>query len=115
MAKHFPDDKERPPVPKWVEKCDWHDERIGGERHKKYPLLCQSNHPKWRVHAQLDDVNWFHEIPTSKIIGPDGYHYEPMWIHPSDAKARGIKQDDIVMGLQRTRPGTIRGQGHGTH
>jgi trimethylamine-N-oxide reductase (cytochrome c) len=98
LAKHFPDDKERPPIPKWIEKCDWHDERIGGERHKKYPLLCQSNHPKWRIHAQLDDVTWFHEIPTSKIIGPDGYHYEPMWIHPIDAKARGIRQGDIVKG-----------------
>ena len=54
--------------------------------------------PEMAVHAQLDDCNWFHEIPTGKIIGPDGYHYEPMWIHPGDAKARGIKQDDIVRG-----------------
>jgi trimethylamine-N-oxide reductase (cytochrome c) len=98
LAKHFPDDKERPPIPKWIEKCDWHDERLGGERSKKYTLLCMSNHPKWRIHAQLDDCNWFHEIPTCKIIGPDGYHYEPLWIHPGDAKARGIKQDDIVIG-----------------
>ena len=99
LAKHFPDDKERPPIPKWIERCDWHDERIGGDRHKTYPLLCMSNHPKWRTHAQMDDCNWFHEIPTGKVIGPDGYHYEPMWLHPADAEPRGIKSGDIVCGF----------------
>jgi trimethylamine-N-oxide reductase (cytochrome c) len=96
LAKNFPDDKERPPVPHWVEKSELHDERIGGERAKKYPLLVISNHPRWRVHAQLDDVNWFHEIPTGKVIGPDQYHYEPVWIHPSDAAKRGIVSGDVV-------------------
>ena len=37
LAKHFPDDKERPPVPHWVEKSEFHDERISSERAKKYP------------------------------------------------------------------------------
>jgi molybdopterin guanine dinucleotide-containing S/N-oxide reductase-like protein len=96
LAKHFPDDKERPPVAHWVEKSDFHDERISSERAKKYPLLVCSNHPRWRVHAQLDDVNWFHEIETGKVIGSDGYHYEPLWIHPSDAAIRGISNGDIV-------------------
>ena len=27
LAKHFPDDEERPPIPKWVEKSAMHDER----------------------------------------------------------------------------------------
>jgi trimethylamine-N-oxide reductase (cytochrome c) len=53
-------------------------------------------HGRWRVHAQLDDVAWFHEIPTCKIRGPDGYLYEPVWIHPHDAEKRGIKHGDIV-------------------
>jgi len=98
LAKHFPDDKERPPVPKWIEGGPgWsHDERIGGERAKSYPLLCMSNHPRWRVHAQCDDISWFHEIQTSKLRGSDGYLYEPIWIHPSDAQKRGIKFGDIV-------------------
>ena len=96
LAKHFPDDKERPPVPHWVEKSDYHDERRSSERAKKYPLLCMSNHPRWRVHAQLDDVTWFHEIPTSKIRGPDAYLYEPIWINPSDAAKRGMKNGDVV-------------------
>jgi anaerobic selenocysteine-containing dehydrogenase len=98
LAKHFPDDNERPPIPKWIEGGPgWsHDERIGGERAKQYPLLCMSNHPRWRVHAQCDDITWFHEIPTSKVRGSDGYLYEPIWIHPSDAANRGIVSGDVV-------------------
>jgi molybdopterin guanine dinucleotide-containing S/N-oxide reductase-like protein len=96
LAKHFPDDDERPPVPHWIEKSESHDERISGERAKKYPLLIVSNHPRWRVHAQCDDVTWFREIPTCKIRGPDDYMYEPVWINPVDAAVRGIKNGDVV-------------------
>jgi trimethylamine-N-oxide reductase (cytochrome c) len=48
------------------------------------------------MHAQLDDNSWFHEIPTCKVKGPDGYLYEPVWLHPSEAAKRGIKDGDIV-------------------
>ena len=96
LAKHFPDDMERPPVPHWIEKSDFHDERLSSERAKNYSLLVISNHPRWRVHAQMDDMNWFHEIETGKVKGPDGYHYEPAWIHPSEAEKRGIKNGDVV-------------------
>ncbi len=96
LAGEFPDDEERPPIPKWIEKSESHDERIAGERAKDYPLLCMSNHPRWRMHAQLDDVTWFHEIETGKVIGPDGYHYEPAWIHPSTAEERCIRSGDII-------------------
>jgi trimethylamine-N-oxide reductase (cytochrome c) len=96
LAQHFPDDDERPPVPRWIGKSESHDERITGRRAKKYPLLLVSNHPRWRVHVQLDDVPWLREIPTCKVKGPDGYLYEPVWINPSDASTRGIKQGDTV-------------------
>ncbi len=96
LAKYFPDDVERPPVPHWIERGESHDERITSERAKKYPLLIISNHGRWRVHAQCDDITWFHETPTGKIMGPDGYEYEPLWLHPSDAAARGIENGDIV-------------------
>ena len=108
LAQHFPDDDERPPIPKWIEMSQSHDERISGERAKKYPLLCQSNHPKWRVHAQLDDVNWLHEIPTCKVRGPDGYLYEPAWIHPTEAARRGIEHGDIVK-IFNDRGGVLAG------
>jgi anaerobic selenocysteine-containing dehydrogenase len=96
LAKHFPDDKERPPVPHWIEKSESHDEALSSKRAEKYPLLVMSNHPRWRVHAQCDDISWTREAPTCKIKGLDGYLYEPLWIHPSTAKPRGIVAGDIV-------------------
>jgi trimethylamine-N-oxide reductase (cytochrome c) len=96
LAKYFPDDKERPPVPHWIEKGESHDESLSSERAKKYPLLIMSNHGRWRVHAQCDDISWTREAPTCKVKGPDGYNYEPLWMHPSDAAARGVESGDVV-------------------
>jgi trimethylamine-N-oxide reductase (cytochrome c) len=93
---YFPGDKERPPVPHWVERSETHDERRSGERAKKYPLLLVSNHPRWRVHVQCDDMTWLREIPTCKVRGPDGYEYQPVWINPVDAAKRGIENGDVV-------------------
>lgn len=59
-------------------------------------MLVQSNHPRWRTHAQADDITWTREAPTCKIVGPDNYAYEPVWIHPSEAAKRGIKHGEIV-------------------
>ena len=96
LADHFPDDKERPPLPHWIERGETHDERLSGDRAKKYPFLCLSNHPRWRVHSQHDDMQWLREIPTCKIIGPDGYAYQTMWINPADAAKKGIRTGDVV-------------------
>jgi trimethylamine-N-oxide reductase (cytochrome c) len=96
LAAHFPDDKERPPSPKWIGNGEFHQECLGGERSKLYPLLVISNHPRWRVHSQHDDMTWLREIHTCKVTGPDGYQYEPLWMHPSDAAARGITDGDVV-------------------
>jgi len=96
LAKHFPDDPERPPVPHWIAEGESHQETIGTERSKKYPLLVVSNHPRWGVHSQHDDVTWFREIETCKIRGADGYQYHPLWMNPADAAARGIEHGDVV-------------------
>ena len=96
LAEHFPDDDERPPVPHWVAQGESHQETIGTERSKKYPLLVMSNHPRWGVHSQHDDVTWFREIETCKIRGSDGYQYHPLWMNAADADARGIKHGDVV-------------------
>jgi trimethylamine-N-oxide reductase (cytochrome c) len=96
IDKHFPDDQERPPYPKWVEKSELHDENLSSERAVKYPLLCMSNHGRWRFHANLDDITWNREIETMKIRGEDGYQYEPAWLHPKTAAERGIKHRDII-------------------
>ncbi len=96
LAKYFPDDQERPPIPHWVENSETHSERLSSERSKEYPLLMMSNHGRWRVHAQCDDISWTREVMTCKVKGWDGYLYEPLWIHPSDASKRNIKNGDIV-------------------
>jgi molybdopterin guanine dinucleotide-containing S/N-oxide reductase-like protein len=96
LAKHFPDDQERPPYPKWIEKGVTHDERISSERAAMFPLLLMSNHGRWRTHSQGDDISWTRETPTCKVLGSDGYRYEPVWINPGDAAKRDIKDGEIV-------------------
>jgi trimethylamine-N-oxide reductase (cytochrome c) len=96
LAEHFPDDEERPPVPRYISEGVTHQESLFCKRAKKYPLLLTSNHPRWRVHAEHDDISWLREIPTCKVKGPDGYLYEPVWINPKDAAPRGITSGDIV-------------------
>src|SRR5204862_392001 len=58
LARYFPDDRERPPVPHWIEKGESHDERLSSLRVKDYPLIMMSNHGRWRVHANCDDISW---------------------------------------------------------
>ena len=96
LAQYFPDDVERPAVPRYIPFGETHQESLLHPRAKKYPLLLVSNHPRWRFHSQGDDITWLREIPTCKILGQDGYLYEPLWIHPIDAEKRGIKHGDIV-------------------
>ena len=90
IAEHDPDNKERPPLAKWVE----HAELIGSAKSKDYPIIVMSNHAKFRFHVQGDDVDWIKEI--SKVRGPDGYLYEACWINPADAAARGISSGDTL-------------------
>ncbi|MEM3807987.1 MAG: molybdopterin-dependent oxidoreductase, partial [Nitrososphaerota archaeon] len=96
LYEHFGNDPERPPVAHYIPYGKtWQESRFHPKA-QKYPLLVVSNHPRWRVHAEGDDITWIREIPTCKIRGPDGYLYEPVWIHPIDAAKRGIKHGDIV-------------------
>ena len=87
----------------------YHEETIGTRAGKKYPLLVMSNHPRWGVHSQHDDITWLREIETCKVKGPDGYQYHPLWMNPVDAEARGIKKGDVVSIYQRAGHGAGRG------
>ncbi len=125
LATHFPDDQERTPMARWtvggsLEDGWTHDETLWGERCKDYPLLVTANPGRWRVHVQGDDIKWFREIETCKVKGKDGYQYEPVWMHPETAAARGIEAGDIVKVFnergtvlfgarisQRVMPGTL--------
>ena len=82
---------------------------------KKYPLLVMSNHPRWGVHSEHDDITWLREIETCKVRGADGYQYQPLWINPVDAKARGIKKGDVCLDHQRPGHGPGRRLRHRAH
>ena len=41
-------------------------------------------------------MQWLREIETCKVVGPDGYGYQTMWVHPRDAAHKGIRNGDIV-------------------
>ena len=96
LAEHFPDDEERPPVPHYIAYGVSHQESLSHPRAEKYPLLVMSNHPRWSVHSQHEDITWLREIDTCKVRGADGYQYHPLWISAKDADERGIKKGDIV-------------------
>lgn len=108
LAQNFPDDAERGPVPRWVAVSDEHHERQSTERGRTYPFLLVSNHPHFCVHAQHDDVTWLREIETCKVVGPDGYRYEPIWVNPIDAGKLGLKTGDIAK-LYNERGGVLGG------
>jgi anaerobic selenocysteine-containing dehydrogenase len=72
-----------------------HSEQADSEKAKAYPLTVMTNHPKYRFHVQGDDIEWIREL--GKMRGEDGNFYEPCWIHPDDAAARGIEQGAIIM------------------
>ncbi len=91
IATQDPDNAERPPLARWTP----HGEQQGSSRSHAYPLLVVANHPRLRFHVQGDDIAWIREL--GKVPGPDGYLYEPCWIHPRDAESRGIRNGDVVM------------------
>jgi trimethylamine-N-oxide reductase (cytochrome c) len=102
IAELDPDNEERPPLAKWIS----HSEQQGSPRAKEYPLAVMSNHPRFRFHVQGDDIDWIREI--AKVHGPDGYMYEPCWINPADADARGISDGDVIM-VQNERGSVLVG------
>ncbi|MFC2063566.1 molybdopterin-dependent oxidoreductase [Chloroflexota bacterium] len=99
LTENFPDDKERPPLARYITggpaSEGWsHDEDLTGERAKTYPMVVSSDTSLWKHHSMFSDVPWTREI--EKVIGWDGYAYAPVWLNPQDAEARSIKDGDIV-------------------
>jgi trimethylamine-N-oxide reductase (cytochrome c) len=84
------DNPEIPCVPHYI------PEREGryDEKHETYPLQMLMAHPKYRFHGKYNDIQELSE--NYKVYGPEGYPYEPCSMHPRDAKARGLKDGDIV-------------------
>ncbi len=68
----------------WREPIEW----LGAEVAARFPLHMISNQPRTRLHGQMDNGRISRD---SKI-----QDREPVWIHPDDAAARGLKDGDIV-------------------
>jgi trimethylamine-N-oxide reductase (cytochrome c) len=69
LAKYFPDDKERPPVPHWIPYGESQQESLLHPRARIYPLLIVSNHGRWRMHANHDDITWTRANPHLQSQG----------------------------------------------
>jgi len=92
LKKHFPKDKERPPMPRYIPSWEGHETGLA----KKYPLQLISPHPRFSFHTHHDArIPWLVDIPDHRIF-KEGNYWRTVRIHPSDAEARGIKQGDIV-------------------
>jgi biotin/methionine sulfoxide reductase len=73
-----------PPHPTWLEPTEW----LGSSLVARFPLHLVSDQPHTKLHSQLD----FSTLSrANKVQGR-----EPVWIHPTDAAARGISNGDVV-------------------
>ncbi|ABL99194.1 trimethylamine-N-oxide reductase TorA [Shewanella amazonensis] len=75
-----------PGHPKWMEKKE---RSHGGPGSDKHPLWLQSCHPDKRLHSQMCESEEYRATYTVK-------GREPVYISPEDAKARGVKDGDLV-------------------
>lgn len=75
------DPKELPAVPMYIP--EW--EGVSDPLRQKYPLLMSSTHYVARSHSTFENVDYLREA-----------HPQSIWINALDAKARGIKNGDMV-------------------
>ena len=116
LLKHFPDDEERPPMPRYIPSWEGHTSKLA----EKYPLQLISPHVRYSYHTHYDSRSpWLGDIPGHRIF-KDGYYWWTVHIYSLDAEARGIKDRDIVklyndrgavLGIarltERLRPGVV--------
>jgi len=70
--------------PVWREPGEW----LGSPAAQRFPLQLVANQPRSRLHSQLDVGAHSQSV---KVAGR-----EPVRLHPADAAARGLRDDDIV-------------------
>jgi molybdopterin guanine dinucleotide-containing S/N-oxide reductase-like protein len=93
LKQYFPDDDERPVVPRYIPSWEGHHTT---ELFEKYPLALMSPHPRMSFHCHYDKhTDWLNDIPVHRIK-KDGYPWWPARLSPEDATKRGINNNDIV-------------------
>lgn len=73
-----------PGHPVWIEPGEW----LGSPEAQRHPLHMISDQPFTKLHSQLDFAPLSREAKIQER--------EPVWIHPADARERGITDGDIV-------------------
>jgi anaerobic selenocysteine-containing dehydrogenase len=120
LTELSPDDKERPPMPRYIPSWEGYDSELA----KKYPLQLLSPQQRFSFHTHHDiNIPWLDEIPSHRIC-KYGYSWHVARIHPSDADVRGIKDRDIIKMYndrgavlciaqitERVRPGVVHSYG----
>ena len=91
LLKHFPDDEERPPLPRYIPSWEGHTSSLA----EKYPLQLLTPHPRFSIHTQFDHTPWIWDIPHHRQK-KEGYYWLTVRLHPSDAQLRGIQNGDII-------------------
>ena len=87
LKEHFPDDKERPPMPHYIPSWEGPESEVA----KKYPLQLISPHSRYSFHTHYDKHSrWLDDIPGHRVF-KDGYHWQPIRINPEDAEKRAIQ------------------------
>jgi trimethylamine-N-oxide reductase (cytochrome c) len=116
LLKHFPKDKERPPMARYIPSWEGYDSPLV----KKYPIQLVAPHPRYSYHTHYDaHCEWLADIPGHRIR-KDKNNWIVVRVHPQQAQERGIQNGDIikvyndrgvVLGIaqltERVRPGTI--------
>ena len=69
--------------PQWFEPIEWI-----GMKEKPAEFALVSPHPSLRLHSQLSNTSLRNQYAVA--------NREPIWINPSDAKSKGIKNGDLV-------------------
>ncbi len=125
LKQYFPDDDERPVVPRYIPSWEGHHTT---ELFEKYPLALMSPHPRMSFHCHYDKhTDWLNDIPVHRIK-KDGFAWWPARINPVDACVRGINNNDIVrlyndrgsvlciaVVTDRVRPGVIHSYASAAH
>lgn len=91
QMKYGMDNPDIGPTPRYIP--EW-EGRYTTELVDRFPLQLLPGHPKYRFHGKFNGSSWLREC--YKVMGPDGYEYEPVYMHPTDLAARGLKDGQIV-------------------
>ena len=70
------------PLPEYVATWEGVEE---ARENEQYPLQMIGHHYKQRTHSSYGNVDWLQEA-----------HHQVVWIHPDDARSRGVSNDDEV-------------------